>query len=86
MADIKAELITGVDKAKAGEWEAAHSIAQSLEGDADADWFHAILHKIEGDASNSRYWYAKTDKTYDAYPDAQTELDALKVVLNGEKA
>jgi hypothetical protein len=83
MADIKQQLIDGIDKAKAGEWEAAHGIAQSHEGDRHADWFHAILHKIEGDASNSRYWYAKTDKNYDMFPDAEKELAALRAALLG---
>jgi hypothetical protein len=76
--DTTTRLLEGIDKAKAGEWDAAHAIAQSLEGDRQADWLHAILHKIEGDAANSRYWYARTDQTYEAYPDAQAELDALK--------
>lgn len=81
MAEVSSELIIGIDKAKAGDWEAAHEIAQSHEGDRHADWFHAILHKIEGDESNSRYWYAKTNQNYEAFPDAQAELDALKAVL-----
>jgi len=74
-------LITGIEHAKAGEWEAAHAIAQSLEGQVHADWLHAILHKIEGDAGNSRYWYSRTNQAYDAYADPQAELDALKAVL-----
>jgi len=81
MAEISQQLIAGVDKAKAGDWEGAHAIAQSLEGDRHADWFHAILHKIEGDEGNSRYWYAKTNQSYEGYGDAQAELDALKAVL-----
>lgn len=81
MAEISQQLIVGIDKAKSGDWEAAHTIAQALEGDRHTDWFHAILHKIEGDESNSRYWYAKTNQSYEAYSDAEAELDALKAVL-----
>ena len=25
-------------------------------------WVHAVLHKIEGDASNSRYWYRRAGR------------------------
>ena len=82
MAEHSHELIEAIDKAKTGEWEAAHAIAQRHEGDRHADWLHAILHKIEGDEANSRYWYAKTNQNYEAYPNAEAELDALKAVLN----
>ena len=78
MAEIADKLIDGIAKAKAGEWDEAHRIAQSLEGNRHADWFHAILHKIEGDASNSRYWYSRTEKSYESYADPDAELDALK--------
>ena len=81
MAENAQKLIEGINKAKAGEWEAAHTIAQSLEGNGHADWLHAILHKIEGDASNSRYWYGRTNQNYESYPDPQAELDALMAAL-----
>ena len=38
------------------EWDAAHHIVQDL-SDSHAQWIHAVIHKIEGDAGNSRYWY-----------------------------
>ena len=81
MAEDNAKLIDGIAKAQAGDWEGAHAIAQSLEGKAHADWLHAILHKIEGDESNSRYWYRRTNQNYEAYEDPKAELDALKAVL-----
>jgi hypothetical protein len=28
---------------------------------------HAVLHKIEGDESNSRYWYRRSSQAYEAY-------------------
>lgn len=81
MAQDNATLIDGITKAQAGDWEGAHAIAQSLEGMAHADWLHAILHKIEGDESNSRYWYRRTNQNYEAYDDPKAELDALRAVL-----
>ena len=80
MAD-RNELIRAVDLALAGEWEGAHKIVQVFEDDSDACWIHAVLHKIEGDASNSRYWYGRTVHAYEAYPDPRQELQAIKAAL-----
>ena len=81
MAEESARLIDGITKAQAGDWEGAHAIAQALEGNAHGDWLHAILHKIEGDEGNSRYWYSRTNQNYESYPDAEAELSALRAVL-----
>jgi len=41
------------------QWDAAHDLCQTMEGDADADFVHAVLHRREGDADNARYWLAR---------------------------
>jgi hypothetical protein len=43
-------------------WEKAHAIAQSAEGDPSHDWVHALVHRIEGDDGNARYWYRRAGK------------------------
>jgi hypothetical protein len=40
------------------EWDAAHAIVQEC-GDRDCEHVHAYLHRVEGDLSNARYWYAR---------------------------
>jgi hypothetical protein len=45
------------------EWKKAHEICQSREGDHAHDLVHALAHWIEGDASNSAYWYRRTGET-----------------------
>jgi hypothetical protein len=35
----------------------SHEIAQSQEGVATFDYIHAIVHRREGDFSNSKYWF-----------------------------
>jgi len=75
------DLIRAVELALAGEWKAAHEIVQQDEEDATSCWIHAVLHKIEGDAANSRYWYRRAGQSYEAYPDAKAELAAIKAVL-----
>ena len=71
------DLISAIKSALAGEWDDAHAIAQRHEGDPTADWLHAVLHKIEGDTANSRYWYGRTDMTFDRFPDPKVELRAI---------
>jgi hypothetical protein len=77
----RAELTRAVELAIAGDWAAAHQIVQQDEEDATSCWIHAVLHKIEGDAGNSRYWYRRAGQAYEAYPDAKAELAAIKAVL-----
>lgn len=48
------------------EWENAHEIAQRKEGELDYDRIHALLHRIEGDDFNARYWYRRINETYEA--------------------
>ena len=80
MASTEA-LIRAVDLALAGKWDEAHALAQSHEGDAFADWLHAVLHKIEGDVENSRYWYRRTSHAYEEFADPKAELVALRASL-----
>jgi len=64
-----------------GDWDASHKIAQDY-ADESANWIHAVLHKIEGDEWNSKYWYKKTDgKQYEDYVDATIELEAIAALF-----
>lgn len=74
----KADLIIAVEAALKDDWHIAHNIAQKY-GDNTANWLQAVLHKIEGDAFNSRYWYARTQgKTYEDFSDINVELSAIR--------
>lgn len=76
------ELIRAVDLALAGNWTGAHEIAQQDETDPTSCWLHAVLHKIEGDAANARYWYRRSGgQSYEAYANPKAELAAIKAVL-----
>ena len=71
------ELNRAVEAALAGDWHQAHTIVQQDEHDPMACWIHAVLHKIEGDTWNSRYWYARTDHHYEERDDPLAELRAI---------
>lgn len=77
----KEALRIAVEAALDDEWDKSHKIAQDY-SDAMANWLHAVLHKIEGDVWNSRYWYARTaGKQYEDFADARDELMAIEQAL-----
>jgi hypothetical protein len=57
-----AELRRAVAQALAGDWQAAHLIAQKYEDDDAASWIHAVVHRMEGDLANARYWYRRVGR------------------------
>lgn len=72
------DLVTAIDTALAGDWHRAHQIVQRDEADPVACWIHAVLHKIEGDDWNSRYWYRRTPHSYEDWTDPAAELRAAR--------
>lgn len=85
MADNTQHLLQAVSLALANDWDGSHHIAQDY-SDPIANWIHAVLHKIEGDAWNSRYWYARTHgKQYEDFEDAYAELRSIQRELNTDK-
>lgn len=77
----RSELIRAVNLAIAGDWNGAHAIVDDVEDDPTACWIHACLHKIEGDASNARYWYRRSGQFYESFSDPKAELAAIKAAL-----
>ena len=47
--------------AEAGNWEDAHNIAQDIDTPMGSS-IHALLHLIEGDVGNARYWFNRAGK------------------------
>jgi hypothetical protein len=75
------DLIRAIELALAGEWDAAHQLVQQYEDGATAAWIHAVLHKIEGDLANSRYWYRRADRMKHVEDEPRAELAAIKAEL-----
>ena len=61
-----------------GDWQQAHGIVQQHETEYAA-WLHGIVHVLEGDLDNARYWYKRAKRTFS--PDAKTELAAARDAL-----
>ena len=60
----------------ARDWQAAHEIAQDSD-EPLAAWAHGIVHLIEGDESNARYWYAQAKRGFPGMGAIDAEIDAL---------
>ncbi len=68
-------LQTALDRLDKGEWEAAHKIVQSDES-PDGCWVHGIVHVMEGDLDNARYWYGRAGRAFSA--DVAVEMALAK--------
>jgi hypothetical protein len=67
-----------------GNWDAAHQIVQQYE-DGMAAWIHAVLHKMEGDPGNARYWYRRADRMEHVEDEPRAELAAIQAELRSEQ-
>jgi hypothetical protein len=75
-------LLEAVAKAMDGDWEAAHVMVQDpSEADAAAAWIHAVVHRMEGDDSNARYWFARCGRTLRPDVSIEDELREIDAAL-----
>jgi len=77
----KDDLLKAVEQALAGDRDAAHQLVQQYESDATAAWIHAVLHKIEGDLANARYWYHRAGRMKHVEDEPRAELAAIQAQL-----
>jgi hypothetical protein len=77
----KDELSKALGLLRKGDWEAAHQIVQKDEESPLACWAHGIVHLMEGDTSNVRYWYREAKREFPAKPSIEEEIRALSAAL-----
>ena len=82
MSAPKEDLLQALELALAGQWDAAHNVVQLYEDDATAAWIHAVLHKMEGDLGNARYWYRRADQMGRVADKPREELAAIQAELS----
>jgi hypothetical protein len=78
---MKEVLLKAVALAQADRWHEAHGLVQHLESDRTAAWIHAVLHKIEGDLDNSRYWYRRAGRLEHVEDEPHAELTLIQKEL-----
>ena len=77
----RAELERALARLRAGDWEAAHKIVQQDEDSPLSCWAHGIVHLMEGDVSNARYWYREAKREFPRSPSIPEEIAALDAAL-----
>ncbi len=81
MADADA-LTRAVELLATGAWQPAHEIVQK-EKSVLAAWLHGIVHTLEGDLDNARYWYRKADRAFPGPDAVHDEITAARTALRG---
>jgi hypothetical protein len=79
----KDRLLDAVEKALAGDWQTAHVIVQEHEDDDLAAWIHAVVHRMEGDLANARYWYRRCGRALREDVPTDAELGEIREELAG---
>ncbi len=82
-ADKAAEanpLSRAVRHLEAGEWRAAHALVQK-DASALGCWAHGLVHLIEGDLENAKYWYRRARRPLPHGNTAAAEIAALKAMV-----
>jgi hypothetical protein len=72
------ELARALTLMEAGDWRAAHEIVQPDEESPLACWAHGIVHLMEGDLPNARYWYREAGRAFPGAASVADEISALK--------
>jgi hypothetical protein len=70
---------------KQGDWQKAHEIVQNDDSEMGR-WAHGIVHLLEGDLGNARYWFRRAGRPFPREPDADAEIDALAAMLKQSTA
>jgi hypothetical protein len=80
---LKAKLLEAVEIALGGDWQGAHAIVQQDENDEVAAWIHAVVHRMEGDLDNARYWYGRCRRSLREDVSTAAELREIEASLSG---
>ena len=75
-------LRSAVEHLERGDWQAAHEIVQKDEESALSCWAHGIVHVLEGDLPNARYWYRQAKREFPRDYSVPAEIAALKDACN----
>jgi hypothetical protein len=76
----KDTLERAVEHLAAGQWQDAHTIVQTHESTLAA-WLHGIVHTLEGDLDNARYWYRKAHREFPGAEAVGDEITAARAAL-----
>ena len=69
-----------VQHLEAGEWQSAHALVQK-DATPLGCWAHGLVHLIEGDLENAKYWYRRAHRPLPHGNTAAAEIAALKAMV-----
>jgi hypothetical protein len=75
-------LARALDLLDAGDWQQAHEIVQN-QSSSLAAWLHGVVHTLEGDLDNARYWYRRAKRTFPGPAAVKEEIGAARRELTG---
>ena len=78
-------LNTAIRHLQRGDWQKAHSIVQNDNTEMGC-WAHGIVHMLEGDIGNARYWFRRAGRPFPRDREASAEIDALVTMLKQQTA
>jgi hypothetical protein len=78
--DEPSPLARAVRHLEAGEWQAAHTLVQK-DASLLGCWAHGLVHLIEGDLENAKYWYRRARRPLPHGNTAAAEIAALKTMV-----
>jgi len=67
-----------------GDWQKAHPIVQDDESELGC-WAHGIVHLLEGDVGNARYWFRRAHRAFPSGGDTHGEIAALAAALKASQ-
>ena len=70
-------LAKAVEFLESGAWQQAHEIVQADRSNLAA-WLHGIVHTLEGDLGNARYWYRRAGRDFPGRDAVQQEIAAAR--------
>jgi len=76
-----ARLLEAINLALTGDWQAAHVIVQDYDADPTAAWIHAVVHRMEGELGNARYWYGRCGRRLRERLPVEAELREIRATL-----
>jgi hypothetical protein len=84
MAVPSSPIVKAVRCLEAGDWQAAHGIVQN-DASTIGCWAHGIVHLLEGDLDNARYWYRRAHRPLPHADTVAAEIAALKAAVSGDR-
>ena len=77
-------LNTAIRHLQRGDFHKAHAIVQNDNTEMGC-WAHGIVHMLEGDLGNARYWFRRAGRPFPRERDASAEIDALVTALRQQQ-